>query len=86
MISKELNRRGFFERAADGIGGAALAALAFDEYASGGEIPAGDALEAASGEPRRGYDTFPRETHKPAKAKAIPLVEDTALSLSLIHN
>ena len=71
MISKELNRRGFFERAADGIGGAAVAALAFDEYASGGEIPAAEALEAASGGPRRGYDTFPRETHHPAKAKAV---------------
>ena len=62
MISKELNRRGFFERAADGIGGAALAALAFDEYASGGEIPAAEALEAASGGPRRGYDPSARNT------------------------
>ena len=70
MISKELNRRGFFEVPLT-VSACRLAALAFDEYASGGEIPAAEALEAASGGPRRGYDTFPRETHHPAKAKAV---------------
>ena len=71
MKNRHLNRRGFFERAADGIGGAALAALALDEYAAAGELPVADNVEPASGGPRRGYDTLPRDTHHPAKAKAV---------------
>ena len=71
MNSKLIHRRGFFERAADGISGAALASLALSEYAVGEEIPAAPSLEPASGGPRRGYDTQPRDTHHPAKAKAV---------------
>ena len=71
MSANQLNRRGFFERAADGIGGAALATLALDEFASAAELPVASKPQPASGGPRRGYDTLPRDTHHPARAKAV---------------
>jgi len=71
MSLNRLNRRGFFERAADGIGGAALATLALEEFVTAADLPMASKSQPASGGPRRGYDTLPRETHHPAKAKAV---------------
>ncbi|MBA63997.1 MAG: hypothetical protein CMJ76_16705 [Planctomycetaceae bacterium] len=71
MSSKQFNRRGFFERAADGIGGAALATLALEEFLPAADLPVAPSIQPATGGPRRGYDTLPRDTHHSAKAKAV---------------
>ena len=65
------SRRCFLQRAAYGISGAALADLACQELRAEGKIPLAEQLLPASGAPRRGFDTHPRESHHPAKAKAI---------------
>ncbi|MEC7564769.1 MAG: DUF1501 domain-containing protein [Planctomycetota bacterium] len=69
--SYNLSRRGFLDHAAGGVSAAALAFLANQDLRAEGSIPTGDSLLPASGGPRRGFDTLPRDTHHPAKAKAV---------------
>jgi hypothetical protein len=66
-----LDRRGFFNRAADGLQGAALAYLATSELTGKDTLAADLELLPATGGPRRGYDNLPRQTHFPARAKSV---------------
>ena len=71
VIQKTIDRRNFFQSAAYGISGAALAQLACDELRAEGKIPIADNPLPSSGGSRLGFDTLPRGTHHPAKAKAV---------------
>ena len=66
-----VSRRGFFQRASDGLQGAALAYLATSELTGRDTLAADDELSAATAGRRQLYDTQPRQTHHPAKAKAV---------------
>jgi hypothetical protein len=63
-----MSRRGFFDRAADGLLGAALAQLLSKDLFQPSHLSAGE--PALSSGPRV-YDLRPRPTHVPAKAKAV---------------
>ena len=65
----ELHRRSFFHRAADGLQGAALAYLATSELTGKATLADENELLPATAGPRRGYDTLPRKTHFPARAR-----------------
>jgi hypothetical protein len=68
---RRTTRRGFFERAADGIYGTALASLlARDLFGDAGALGAG-AADQTPGAPRRFYDLKPRAPQFNAKAKAV---------------
>ena len=71
MTQPNLSRRGFFDRATDGLHGAALLSLL------GSDLAAGDPFHA----PAAGHavDLTPKRPHFPAKAKAVIHL------LSLIH-
>ena len=61
---KGVTRRSFFERAVDGLHGAALASLLSQDLFGAATVAEGD-------EERRVYDLKPRATHFPAKAKCV---------------
>src|SRR5215470_6422273 len=61
---KGVTRRSFFERAVDGLYGAALASLLSQDLFGAATVAEGD-------EERRVYDLKPRATHFPAKAKCV---------------
>lgn len=68
---KRMTRRGFFEHAADGIYGTALAALlSRDVYGGIGALGA-DGADRLPGAPRRVYDLKPRPPQFNPKAKAV---------------
>jgi len=66
-----IHRRGFFNRAADGLHGTALAYLATSELSGKSTLADESELLPATAGRRRGYDTRPRKTHFPARAKAV---------------
>jgi len=66
---KKVHRRGFFERAGDGLMGAALAQLLGADLFGGSGLMAAESSSGPAG--RRVYDLKPRKPHFEPKAKAV---------------